>query len=490
MRDRPLGNAAGRRLSLPLLLALACGSVLAAGSGSGVRAQESMERRSPTQRLVLAYYLYSFQGDPRKPVPTQGIRTEKGQSLLTDHPWDSVGPWFSYDRAVWHRSQLQNMTCAGIDVALTVYRGGLKDRRTWAIKGLDALAQALKEMRGEGTQALTRRQEFPRIGLALDLRGLADQYGGPADLRQPDVQRSLYGMLRDFFLHVPEEFRARVHLPAARVPREIGGGASPRGVAYVVSLLHEEGVTGGGPGILGALSRRFGAEFGASLVWVGTPTLQRSLPELDAVADYPAASRPVAFHQAGWIRTASLGPGADGSAGGGRSPIRSRETGSAFVQDLRQVIQEAPDWVLLDSWNDYARGTEIAPSFEHGQQYKDLLRGAVLDFKQSQDYAAQFLHTNAPRVIQSGSVYQVEVVVQNSGTADWDQTNVASLTYRWFQNGTAVGRPGVTIQRTGQKRGESRPYLIGVLGPVLEEKGPAPPGEYELEFTMSRLARG
>ena len=36
--------------------------------------------------------------------------------------------------------------------------------------------------------------------------GLAAQYGGPVDLKQQDVQRSLYGMVRDFYLHVPAAF--------------------------------------------------------------------------------------------------------------------------------------------------------------------------------------------------------------------------------------------------------------------------------------------
>src|SRR3712207_7843437 len=46
-------------------------------------------------------------------------------------------------------------------------------------------------------------REYPQIGMALDLAGLQAQYGGPVDLKDPDVQKSLYGMVRDFYLHVP-----------------------------------------------------------------------------------------------------------------------------------------------------------------------------------------------------------------------------------------------------------------------------------------------
>ncbi len=483
---------AERRLAGACLALFGCLVGLAGAAATRVDAQEGSTgpRREGAPRLVLAYYEYGFQGDPRKSVPTRGIRDVRGLTRLTDHPWDSVGPWMSYDRTQWHRNQFQMMMAGGVDVALAVYRGGLADRRGYAIKGLDTMTQALKEMRGEGASALTSRQLFPRIGLALDLRGLADQYGGKADLTDADVQRSLYGMVRDFYLHVPEEFRAAVQLPATRrAAQDAAGGNAQRGVAYVVSLTHDEVVTGAGAQTLESVNKRFAAEFGARLIWVGSPSLARRLPALDGAAAYPAAGAGVELLQHGWLRTASLGPGADASSQGPDAVIRPRDNGIQMVQDLRRAIQAGPDWIFVDSWNDYARGTDIAPSLEHGQQYRDLLRAAVLDFKQSEDYSALFLRANAPRVIRHGPAYQIEVVVQNSGTSDWDQTNVASLTYRWFQNGKPVGLPGVTIQRTGQKRGDTRPYLIGVVGPATKDEV-LPPGEYELEFAMSRLASG
>src|SRR5205085_6853957 len=102
-------------------------------------ADEARQTAAPvaTQRLVFAHYYYNFQGDPRKAVPYRNIRDKQGLTTMTDHPWESVGPWMSFDRAMWHKNQFQMMAAGGVDVALAVYRGDRENRRAYAIKGLD-----------------------------------------------------------------------------------------------------------------------------------------------------------------------------------------------------------------------------------------------------------------------------------------------------------------------------------------------------------------
>jgi hypothetical protein len=483
-------NAAG--LALGLLGAL--GAALAAGisgasaaeapAGPGTRASEA---RPNTQRLVLAHYYYSYQGDPRKAAPFREIRNAQGLTTLTDHPWESVGPWMSYDRAQWHKNQFQMMAAGGIDVALAIYRGDLASRRAYAIKGLDVMTQGLKELRSEGLAPFTRPREYPQIGLALDLGGLADQYGGPVDLKLPDVQRSLYGMVREFYLHVPEEFRATVQLPASRLsPGDtIGAASTSQGVAYIVRLINEAAVKDVDNGFITYANRRFAQEFGARLLWVGTPGLRARVTGLDAVSPFPAATQPATILGTGWVRTGSFGPGYDNSLHDPAARIRPRENGQQTVLDFRKIIDSDPEWVFIDSWNGYTQGTDIAPTLQHGLLYRDLLRAAVLQYKQAADYAAHFVKATVPRVMQPGSVYQVEVAVQNSGTSDWDVFNIASLTYRWLKNGEPVGEQGIQISSTGQVRGDTRSYLIGVTSPIKEGKT-LPAGQYELEFNMTR----
>ena len=488
--SRNIGARTRGAASLTLALLATLGMALAQGAHAQEKAKPSAsaEGRSATQRLVFAHYYYDFQGDPRKSVPAQNIRTKDGLTLLTDHPWESVGPWMSYDRAQWHKNQFQMMAAAGVDVVLAVYRGDKAHRHSYAVKGLDVLAQGLKEFRAEALLPLSKSRQYPQVALALDLGGLADQYGGPVSLKDADVQKSLYGMVRDFYTHVPEEFRATVQLPAERIAAThvaAGPGNSPSGAAYIVRLMNDGVVMDADNTVLDYVNKRFAQEFGARLLWIGTPSLRERMTGLDAVSPYPAATAPGVANSEGWIRTASLGPGYDASSQGPGGTIRPRDNGQQTLQDFRRLRESNPNWILLDSWNDYAHGTDIAPTLEHGLLYRDLLRGLILDFKMSGDYAADFIKATAPRVVQPGRIYQVEVAVQNSGSADWDVFNTASLSYRWVKDGKYVGDEGSNASTTGQVRGDTRTFLIGVAAPIKESK-PLPPGEYQLEFGMTR----
>src|SRR5205807_962875 len=107
-------------------------------------------------RLVMASYVYGYQADGRKAAPARLVRLAGGATALVEHPWESDGPWFSYDRSQWHRNQLQVMQSAGIDVALPLYRGDAADRAAYATRGLDVMAQALKELRSAPTVLVGR----------------------------------------------------------------------------------------------------------------------------------------------------------------------------------------------------------------------------------------------------------------------------------------------------------------------------------------------
>lgn len=493
MRTTPstcLIHRAQRGLTAVLAGCLALGLALTAVSGPGARAQELPrlgDGKPARQKLVFAYYYYSMQGDTRKSVPQRDVRDKSGSCILTHHPWESVGPWLSYDRSQWHKNQFQMMAAGGIDVALAVFRGDVESRQTYAIKGLDVMAQGLKELRADGLAPLMKVREYPQIGLALDLGGLADQYGGPVNLKDADVQKSLYGMIKDFYAHIPEEFRATIQLPAARITADppLGTSSTPRGAAYVVRLFNDAAVKDADGSFLTYVNRRFAQEFGVRLVWVGTPALQAKVPELDGAAPFPAANRPATLTETGWLRIGSLGPGYDAGPRSKSGSIRPRENGQQTILDFRKLMQANPDWIFIDSWNGYAQGTDVAPTLEYGLLYRDLLRAAVLQYKQSADYGADFLKASVPRVMQPGAIYQVDVIVQNSGTYDWDVLSGTSLSFRWRKNGKYVGDSGAVVPIGGLMRGEKKTFMIGVATPVKEGEV-LPNGEYELELNLNR----
>lgn len=471
---------------IPYLQRLAGGLLLAAGllltQLPGVAQDASPAKPvARAQRLAFALYRYDFQGNHRKTLPVQGLRNASGASLLRDHPWRSVGPWTSYDRADWHRTNITDLTAAGIDVMMPLYRGDAASRRTYSVRGLDMLAQALKQLRSEGAGLFADQPELPRVAITLDLDSVADVLGGSADLKTAPARETLYQMVRESYSRIPREFRATILIPPGQADR--GGGAGPA-LANLLRLVNEQAVTGFDDAALADLRRRFRADFGAPLLVIGAPALKKSAPGLDATAPYPAAAGDPALDGGPtWPVTAALGPGWDPE---GSSEIRPRENGRRLIQDVRALLEGSPDWLIIDTWNDYARASEVAPSLEYGLLYRDLLRGGILQWKQVDQFAAVILQATMPREILQNQIYQVEVTVQNAGESDWSPANIVSLGYRWWRGGKPVTQTLAPVGIEAQRVGEQRTYILGIASPLGQGEA-LPAGDYEIELMLTRF---
>ena len=460
-------------------------------AGLGLAAAQAQTTAAPqAPHLILATYRYDYQADRRKSVPLLNSRDEQGRSMLTQHPYWGSGPWFSYDRAQWHKQHLTEMRDVGIDVAVVLFNGSAKARASHSIKGLDALVQALTEFRAEEERPFTRGRVYPRLALGLDLRGLREQYGAPPDLSQRETQQSFYGMIREFFLRVPPQFRATVVLPAERrrPPEPTPGMASP-GAAHIVRLMYGEAVRNPGDAALAYCEQRFAQEFGARLVWIGTPDLGAKMSRLDAVVPYPAAMGPATVSSGSWLSIAAFGPGYDSRQPD--QPLRPRGL-VTFDEDFLKMTEARPRWLLVDSWNDLTNGSNIGPSLELGPFYSDLLRGKTPLFRDRTEYAANFLDARVPAVVDPQTAYRVEVAVQNSGIEIWGANQQVQLGYVWLKDGEIVGVSGPGPITTIQRPGETRNMLVRLQALDLDDSQPLPlpPGEYELEFRMARSQGG
>lgn len=355
------------------------------------------------EKLALARYYYWYQGDSRKEAPAAHVRNQDGGSALTDQPLDGAGPWFSYDRIQWHKDQLTQMRNAGIDVVLPVYQAG-------ADKGLNCMVQALKELKAEG-------KSYPLVGMYVDTD-------------------SAYDMVKDFFLSVPDEFRA-----VFQTPIEKGG--------YPANIL----VLNGGNGDV--YDQRFMQDFGRRLV---------------CVSEHPASDSKPALG----ISMAGIEPG------------RDRMGGATYRKSWDSAMAESPDWIIL-GWNGFYDGNEICPSAQYGESYVGLTKINMLRFNGMRPYDAKFLKHDTPPVMLPDAMYQMTLTVKNAGTKPWyPGEQGVFLTGRWFKEGTLFADTAIRLPlQDTVLAGQIVQKTIGIR--TVDQDGKAlPAGDYELRWEMVR----
>ncbi len=416
---------------------------------------------------VLAVYRYDWQGDGSAAEGAPLWQSEG--SLATSHqPQAGAGPWVNYARVDWHASQLTEVQRAGIDVILARYSGAENARQTWARTGLEQLAQALKERRAAG-------RGYPLVGMMLDTAGLAG-----VDLRTEVGKRIVYGMIAEFFARVPREFWAEI-------------GAQPKNfmLGGVPVLLGEPaGLTGWDNSFLDYCQQRFSEEFpGGKLIWLGSANWRKG----GVTGFYSYLNLPTdagfALSSPEGARAVALSPGAcppPGEAGN----IKPRLEGRSYRSDWQRALAAKPELVVINSWNDYANGTEIAPSRQYGVVYVDTTRFFQSRLGSEKPHNLWLKQQRLPEVLAPGTDYQVEFLVENAGTEDIATGNYLSADYEIVRrkDNTVVqkkaGAQGLAIQAGQTQR------LPVVISTKDDAGKPLPSGEYlfTLRVVKSQVA--
>src|SRR5438876_10557244 len=99
----------------------------------------------------------------------------------------------------------------------------------------------------------------------LDTYAMRAAYGAPPDMQTEEARRTFYGMIREFFLHIPPEFRAAVPLPPerARAQHSIAGSQLAAGTASIIFLSSPAPLRHLDAAALSYCAERFAKEFGA-----------------------------------------------------------------------------------------------------------------------------------------------------------------------------------------------------------------------------------
>lgn len=385
-------------------------------------------------------------------------RKDDGSTLLTHLPLEGAGPWMDSSRSAWHRQSLSDMARSGINIALVEYPADKPSRREWAMRGADMTAQAVREIRSQGRPA-------PSLALFLDFSG------NPRwNLSRPWDQLAFFTAVREFYRRVPVHSRALVSLP--------NSGALP--TAHPIFLGEPVGLNGISPEFITELRKWFEKEFGRPVAIAGEDSWKELAPNLDAYYSFDPA-KAVGIEASGPFKTATLTPSYnERGLLGEDAPIRARQNSRPYVAAWNEVGKEAPDWVLLNSWNGWRTGTELAPSRESGDRDLNLTRAALAHMDSSELYRARLLHPSVPSGVPSGSLVRMEFRVENAGVRPWPQ-NASRLRYAWMKDGAEIASGDSVLDRMVRPREE---HTVGMLVPARDGNDPLAEGDYELRFSL------
>ncbi len=370
LRPNNLVNATGGMLSILVFLiglhALSDGGVLAQATAASparinpplgpyvnLKPADFADTSSfgPSERVVTTAYFYWYD------VYTSAhIINSDGSDALTDHPPTLAG--FSYKSKSWHRTELLDMIEAGIDVVLPVYWGEPSQRvpgqpvsaQPWSFSGLPPLVQAREELLSQGKKP-------PAIGMFYDTSTLQHNAAGRRiDLTTDYGRQWFYESIRDFFSIIPPKHWAMID-------------GHPVVFLYSAAFAAKHDQT-----CVDYLRTAFAQDFGGR-----TPYIVREISwqvQSDTVYAWGGA---LGLKNPG---TASLGPGYDHSAVPGREPlIVNREGGAFFERNWVRFLRNPSPLVMIETWNEFHEGTDIAASKEYGRQYIELNRRYVDMFK-------------------------------------------------------------------------------------------------------------
>ena len=412
--------------------------------------------------ILLAVYRYDWSGDMNRAGGAK-LWASDFAPATPDQPKEACGPWYSYERVAWHRQEMEEVTRAGIDILLARYQGDEVSRRTWADTGLDRLGQALKERRAGGAT-------YPLVGMMLDTAALQG-----VDLKADSGKQLLYAMIRDFFLHVPPEFRAQL---GAR-PEEGRVGGVP------VLLGEPDRLAGWDGGLLSYCDQRFAEDFGgAHIAWLGSSEWQKGGVDGFYAWVRLAGKAGLTQEAVGGATAMSVSPGY--CVPGPQGEIRPRKEGRAYRTDWQRIVASKPELVVINSWNDFANATEIAPSRQYGYTYVDMTQLFKARLGSDLPHYLRLRQGAVPKVMKPGSTYLVEMLIENVGTQEVRTGRHITADYRIVRRSdNTVVQERIGAQALVIAAGQTRRLPVEITTKDSQGK-PLPPGEYLFSLAVMK----
>jgi len=307
-----------------------------------------MRTYGPKDQIVGTYYFYWYN------VHTgEHMTNGNGTDALTTHPASMED--FAYTSVAWHKKQLSDMIDARIDIVFPVFWGAPSEQATnarmhWSYAGLPPLVKAREEL-------LKERKRPPLIGMFYDTSTLQyNSWGLHIDLTTLYGQQWFYATIRDFFSLIPREHWAMLY-------------GKPMVLLYSAGFAQAHNQA-----VIDYTRSQFAKDFGGKQPWIAAE-----------VSWNVKADSKVAWGGALGLKNpgvASLGPGYDHSAVPGRQPlVVDRQDGKFYEEQWLKFLRRQSQFVMIETWNEFHEGTDIAESREYGRQYIELTRKYASLFK-------------------------------------------------------------------------------------------------------------
>jgi hypothetical protein len=344
------------------------------------------------ERIVGTYYFYWYDWNSTLHFFVQD------KDALTNHPPDIES--YSYASVDWHRTQLIDMMEAGVDFLLPVYWGD-RTNLFWALGGLDKLVEAEVQLREEG-------RDPPKIGMFFDTTALMVEFrhsGHSAEkpnLSTPYGKDLFYGMIYDFYSHIPPELWAGLD------------GAA------IVWLYGSNWVLDYDQSLVDYTRERFAEDFNSTIFIVRERSWNL---DTEMMYGWGAALGPVL------LDVAAIGPGLDNDGAVrcyGQSPLeRDRLDGHAYREDWERALRSGSNIVVIETWNELHEGTEIGETVELGRLYIEITGEYAALFKESswdpgiEEVASLVLLEPDPFTGPPGEQLKVNLTIVNKGWLSW-----------------------------------------------------------------------
>jgi hypothetical protein len=288
------------------------------------------------------------------------IYNADGSDALTTHPASYpayTSPELSYKNVEWYEKEMEDMIEVGIDVMLPVYWGfPQKSAQTnnWSNAIFEPLEQAMQNLEARGLTP-------PKVGMFYDTSTLKTNPVGRLDLTTNKGKEYFYGTMRDFYSRLAPKRWAQINgKPIVVFYQPVFAKAWDRGAFTYTDTKFAQHFSGKTPYYIA--NTNWGAEIQA-----------------DAYTNWGASVKGVQING----DVAQIGPGFDNtSVHLPNLTFRARENGMFYRRNWQELLaNHGIKKVLIETWNEWHEGSDIADSHEFGRKYLNMTKNFVQQWK-------------------------------------------------------------------------------------------------------------